>query len=86
MSKISKYNNNLNVVANTLRKYRVEKKMSYAELSAKLELMGIIIHKQNIYDIERNTRTVKDYELFGIAHILGIDINDFFADIRKDFE
>lgn len=53
MSKISKYNNNLNVVANALRKYRVEKKMSYAELSAKLELMGIIIHKQNIYDIER---------------------------------
>lgn len=86
MSKISKYNNKLNVVANTLRKYRVEKKLSYAELSAKLELMGILIHKQNIYDIENNKRTVKDYELFGIAHILGVDINDFFSEIRKDFE
>ena len=26
-----------------------------------------------IYDIENNKRTVKDYELFGIAHVLGIE-------------
>lgn len=86
MSRISKYNSNMNVISNTLRKYRIEKGLSYGELSKKLELMGIIIHRQNIYDIERNKRTVKDYELFGFAHILGIDASDFFADIRKDFE
>ena len=51
----------------------------------KLELMGISIHKQSLYDIENNKRTVKDYELFGIAYVLGIDVNDLLKDIRKKF-
>ena len=48
--------------------------------------MGISIHKQSLYDIENNKRTVKDYELFGIAYILGIDVNDLLLDIRKNFK
>ena len=40
------------------------------------DLLKISVHKQSLYDIENNKRTVKDYELFGIAYILGIDVND----------
>lgn len=47
--------------------------------------MGISIHKQSLYDIENNKRTVKDYELFGIAHVLGIDVNDLLKDIKNKF-
>ena len=47
--------------------------------------MGISIHKQSLYDIENNKRTVKDYELFRIAHMLGIDINDLLKDISDKF-
>ena len=64
----------------------MKENMSYETLSAKLELMCISIHKQSLYDIENNKRTVKDYELFGIAYVLGIDVNDLLADIKKNFK
>ena len=86
MSLIAKYNGNMNVIANLLKEYRIKKNLSYEQLAAKLELMGISIHKQSLYDIENNKRTVKDYELFGIAYVLGIDVNDLLKDIRKDFK
>lgn len=86
MSLIVRFDGNMNVIGNLLKKYRTEKGLSYEKLSAKLELMGISIHKQSLYDIENNKRTVKDYELFGIAYVLGIDVNDLLEDIRKIFK
>jgi len=83
MSLIKKFDDNMNVISNTLRKYREEKDFSYEQLSAKLELMGISIHRQSLYDIEQNKRTVKDYELFGIAKILNIDVNDLLIEIKE---
>ena len=86
MSLIAKYDGNMNVTGRLLKNYRIKKSLSYEKLSAKLELMGISIHKQSLYDIENNKRTVKDYELFAIAYILGIDVNDLFADIKKKYK
>lgn len=85
MSLISRFDGNINVIGRLLKEYRIKKDLSYEKLSAKLELMGISIHKQSLYDIENNKRTVKDYELFGIAYVLGVDINELFEDIRKKF-
>ena len=86
MSLIVRFDGNMNVIGNLLKRYRTEKGLSYEKLTAKLELMGISIHKQSLYDIENNKRTVKDYELFGIAYVLGIDVNDLLEDIRKNFK
>lgn len=86
MSLISKYNGNMNVIGRLLKEYRNKQKLSYEKLSAKLDLIGISIHKQSLYDIENNKRTVKDYELFGIAYVLGIDVNDLFKDVKKDIK
>ena len=86
MSLIAKYNGNMNVIGRVLKQYREKEKISYEQLSAKLELMGISIHKQSIYDIENNKRTVKDYELFGLAYILGIDVNDLLKDIKEQYK
>lgn len=86
MSLITRFNGNMNVIGRLLKEYRIKKDLSYEKLSAKLELMGISIHKQSLYDIENNKRTVKDYELFGIAYVLGIDVNDLLADMRKILE
>ena len=85
MSLITRFNGNMNVIWRLLKEYRIKRDLSYEKLSAKLELMGISIHKQSLYDIENNKRTVKDYELFGIAYILGIDVNDLLLDIKKNF-
>lgn len=86
MSLIKKFNGKKNIVAEQIKKYREEQNMSYEILSAKLELMGISIHRQSLYDIEANKRTVKDYELFGIAKVLGIDVNDLLVDIKEDLK
>ncbi len=86
MSLIIKFGENMNVIGRLLKEYRIKKNLSYEKLSAKLELMGISIHRQSLYDIENNKRTVKDYELFAIAYILGIDVNDLLADIRKKYK
>ena len=86
MSLIKKFNGKKNIVAEQIKKYREEQNMSYEVLSAKLELMGISIHRQSLYDIEANKRTVKDYELFGIAKVLGIDVNDLLVDIKEDLK
>lgn len=86
MSLINKFDGNLNVVGRLLKKFRIEKGLSYEALSTKLELMGISIHKQSLYDIEINKRTVKDYELFALATVLEIDINELFADMKKELK
>lgn len=59
MSLITKFNGNMNVIGKSLRE--LKENLSYETLSAKLELIGISIHKQSLYDIEINKRTVKDY-------------------------
>lgn len=86
MSLITKFNGNMNIIGRLLKKYRTKKGLSYEQLANKLELMGISIHKQSIYDIENNKRTVKDFELFGLAYVLKIDVNDLLEDIRNEYE
>lgn len=86
MSLIVKFNGNMNVIGRLLKKYRIKAHLSYEQLASKLELMGISIHKQSLYDIENNKRTVKDYELFGIAYVLGINVDDLLEDIKKEFK
>lgn len=85
MSLIAKFNGNMNVIGRLLKQYRINEGLSYEQLASKLELMGISIHKQSLYDIENNRRTVKDYELFGLAYVLSIDVNDLLKDIKKEY-
>lgn len=83
MSLIMKFNGNMNVISRLLKEYRTKQGLSFEQLSVKLSLIGINIHKQNLYDIEKNNRTVKDYELFGLAYVLNIDVNDLLKDIKE---
>ena len=82
MSLIARFDGNMNVIGRLLKEYRMKKDLSYEKLSAKLELMGISIHKQSLYDIENNKRTVKDYELLALAKILEVDVNDLLAQFK----
>ena len=43
-------------------------------------LLGIDIHKQAIYNIEKGIRTVVDYELCGFAKCFNIKVNDLTDD------
>lgn len=87
MSLHKKYENNLNVISENLVRIRTEKNISLATLSDKLMLMGIDISKQSLYRIEKNKRSVRDYELSSIALVLGVKTDDllknFINEIKK---
>ena len=46
-----KLNNNLNIIAKNLRKYREERKMSQPDICRDLALMGITMFNNDIYKI-----------------------------------
>lgn len=83
---VRRLNNNLNVIGDNLRKYRKSKHLSQADLARSLNLLGIQAHKNDICAIESNKRTVKDYELWGLAKILDLSFDDLFKDIEKKLE
>ena len=76
MSLHKKYENNLNVIADNLKRIRTDKNISLSSLSNKLMLMGVDISKQSLYRIEQNKRSVRDYELSCIALALEISTDE----------
>ena len=67
-----------NLVGERVRYYRKRKKLSQKLLSEKLETMAIYICRGSISRIEDGSRTVTDIELYGLATILGVSIEDLF--------
>lgn len=76
MKNSNKYENNLNIIGNTLRQKRKEKNLSFEKLSNKLLLLGVNIPVTCLHRIENNQRTVRDYELCALSIALDIDVND----------
>lgn len=72
--------NNMNIVGKNIRKYRLERKMSQQQLSAKLETLAIYVCRGSISRIEDLSRTVTDIELYGFSKILNVPIENFFND------
>ena len=68
----------MNMIGGNLRKLRTERHMSQQTLSNKLEMMAIYICRGSISRIEDKQRTVTDIELYGIAKILGVSIQDLY--------
>jgi len=56
---VRKLNNNLNVIGENLRNYRKEKHLSQADLTMELNLLGINLHKNDVYMIENNKEVLK---------------------------
>ena len=68
-----------NMVGENVRKFRTEKGMSQQALSNKLELLAIYVCRGSISRIEDKQRTVTDIELYGIAKVLGVSIDELYA-------
>ena len=77
--------NSMNMVGDQVRKLRLEKKMSQQKLSDKLEMMAIYICRGSISRIEEKVRTVTDIELYGLATVLGVSIDELFQIDEKDY-
>ena len=67
-----------NMVGDKVRKLRTEQKMSQQMLSDRLETLAIYICRGSISRIEDKQRTVTDIELYGLAKVLGVSIEELF--------
>lgn len=73
---LKKYNDKKNIAGILIKKAREEKEMTKAELSKKLELMGVNINSDELLLMEKNKLLIKDFEIAAIAEILDIDLNN----------
>lgn len=69
-----------NMVGDKVRKLRTEQKMSQQMLSDRLETLAIYICRGSISRIEDKRRTVTDIELYGLAKVHGVSIEELFEE------
>ena len=78
--------NNMNMVGKRIRELRLSKKMSQQNLSDKLETLAVYICRGSISRIEDMQRTVTDIELYGLAEVLGVTVNELFEDPQQPYD
>lgn len=79
---MKKFNDNSNIAGNIITKYRENSKMSKAELSRKLELLGVNLDVTEIKRIEDGRQILKDFELIAFCIVLKIN----YKDLERIFE
>ena len=67
-----------NLIGDNVKKYRKAKKLSQQALSNQLELMGVYVCRGSVSRIEDRSRTVTDIELYAIASVLDVTVNELF--------
>ena len=73
----------MNLIGDNVRKYRKKQKMSQQRLSDSLELLGVYVCRGSVSRIEDKTRTVTDIELFAIAKVLNVSIEQLFNNVKE---
>ena len=68
------------MVGDKVRKLCTEQKMSQQMLSDRLDTLAIYICRGSISRIEDKQRTVTDIELYGLAKVLGVSIEELFKE------
>lgn len=68
----------MNMIGSRLRELRNEKGLSQQALSDKLQLEAIYVCRGSISRIEDKLRTVTDIELYGLAKVLDVRVEDLF--------
>jgi transcriptional regulator with XRE-family HTH domain len=68
----------MNMIGANVARRREELHMSQQKLSDKLELYAVYVCRGSISRIEDRSRTVTDIELYAIAKVLNVKIDDLF--------
>lgn len=68
------------MIGHKVRQLRRERKWSQQRVSDKLEMLAIYICRGSVSRIEDKTRTVTDIELYGLAQVFGVSIQDLFEE------
>lgn len=78
---MKKFNNNTNLLGSLITAAREKQKMTKTDLCLQLELVGVEFSRSEIYRIEKNQMSVKDFELIAFCLVLDISfsqLKDFF--------
>jgi transcriptional regulator with XRE-family HTH domain len=67
-----------NVVGDTIRRLRNAQNLSQEKLAARCGVAGFEISRGTLAKIEAQIRGVTDIELFVLAHVLGIQMEELF--------
>lgn len=73
--KIYDYKGRKNLCGDRVREARARKRLTQADLAARLQIAGITIERDSISRIEIGTRFVADFELVVIAEVLGVSLD-----------
>ena len=72
--KIYDYNGRKNLCGDRVREARARRKITQADLAARLQVAGIIIERDSVSRIEIGTRFVTDYGLKVLSQILDVSV------------
>ena len=75
-----------NVCGANIRRIRIARGMSQKELAAKCQLEEVILESGSISRIELGTRVVADYEMYVIAKILGVRMEDLLEIPKSEYD
>lgn len=85
MRKCSKPDGNKNWVGKRIAELRKDRGMSQNDLAIKLQNYGVDIDKNAVQLLEHD-RYVRDMELYVIAKVFGVSMEDLFAGTQFDIE
>ena len=72
--KIYDYDGKKNISGERIYQARTKKRLSQAELAAKMQINSVMIEREAISKIETGDRFVTDYELFVFSKVLGVSL------------
>lgn len=73
--KIYDYGGLKNVSGNRIHQIRTTKRISQADLAARMQIHGVLIEREAISKIETGDRFVTDYELMMFAEVLEVPMH-----------
>lgn len=72
--KIYDFNGKKNISGDRIHQARTARRLSQADLAARMRVSGVIIEREAISKIETGDRFVTDYELMMFARVLGVSM------------
>ena len=73
--KIYDYGGQKNISGDRIHQARTGKRISQADLSARMQVKGVLIEREAISKIETGDRFVTDYELMVFSDVLGVTMD-----------
>jgi transcriptional regulator with XRE-family HTH domain len=70
--KIYDYYGKKNISGDRIREARLKKRLTQADLAARIQVEGVIMERDSISRIEKGTRFIPDYEIPVFARVLGV--------------